>query len=56
MQVLKIGTVAAADHVLAAAGGRFDADHVRAPVGEMAHAGGACTCQREIEDDDAGQR
>ena len=56
MEVLEVETVAAAGHVFALLFRRLDADHVRAPVGEVAHARGAGAREREIDDDDTGER
>ena len=55
MQILKVKTIALAGHILAAGIGRLDANNIRAPVGQVAHAGGACTCQCQIEHGDAGE-
>ena len=56
VEVLEVDAVAAADDVLARGLRRLDADHVRAPVGEMAHARRARARERQIEDDGFGKR
>jgi hypothetical protein len=56
MEVLKIGSVAPADDVLARRHRRLDADHVCTPVGQMTNAGRARAREREIEDEDIGER
>ena len=55
MQVLEIRTVAAAHHILAAGRRRLNTDDVRAPIRQMAHAGGASARERQIEHDNAAQ-
>src|SRR5260221_563531 len=55
VQVLEIGAVPrAAEPAIAL--GRFDLDDFRAPIGELAHAGGAGAHARQIDDLEAGKR
>src|SRR5262249_54926847 len=51
MQVLEVGTLARPAQALALAHvvGHLDLDAIRAPVGELAHAGGTRAYAREIE-------
>jgi hypothetical protein len=55
VQVLEIGPVALAREVFSRWFRRLDADDVRAPVGEMPHAGRARARQREVQHREAGQ-
>ena len=59
MQILEIRVVARGKirlRVAVLVGAGLDLDHVRAPVAELAHAGGPGAHAREIEYEDIGQR
>ena len=56
VQVLVVEPVAVAGDVLPARGGRLDADHLRAPIREMAHAGRPGARQGQVQHGDAGER
>ena len=50
MQVLKIGTVAAAAGRVDQLPGRLDLDDLRTPIGELAHRRAAGTMRGQIDD------
>src|SRR5262249_14996575 len=56
MQVLKVGPGTPDDRILAAGRRRLDADDVRAPVGEVAHAGRSGARKRQIDHPQTAQR
>jgi hypothetical protein len=55
MQVLEVKPMPQANGILARRGGWLDADHVRAPIGQVPHASGTRASNRQIQDTDPGE-